>query len=155
MIDEQSDAAEPPVPSPEEPNKHTRRQRNRKAKAETAPEETASASDVSDYARERRAAIKSRPIYRDVAAGIAIVFEDEIAPGETARRVRLEFDQKPNAEERPIIKREGFIWNGDLEAWTMNATPKARELAKKAVNLLYAHRGIEPAPVVTPSAVRY
>ena len=99
MPEEQADAAaETPSPAPEETNKHTRRQRSRKAKTETVSEETPPATDVSDQARERRACHQKSTDLSRRGRGHRYVFEDEIAAGETARRVRLEFDLKPSDE---------------------------------------------------------
>ena len=37
----------------------------------------------------------------------------------------------------------------------MANSPKARELAKKAVNLVYKQRGLDTDPVRTPMAARF
>ena len=146
---EEHAAAEGPAESP----KHTKRQRSRKEAAEPPSDEPH--LDVSERALARRAEIKSRPWFTDAGHGIHIVTEEEIAPGATARRVRIEFDRRPPKEERDLLKREGFSWADDVEAWTMANTAHVRELAKKTVNLIYKQRGLDPGPVLTPLAARF
>jgi hypothetical protein len=142
--------------TPEQP-RHTRRHRSRKAQ-EQEPAQAAEDGrklDVSQAALRRRQEIKAETKYTDPASGIRIVYENEIPPGEVSRRVRSEFDRKHPKEEREIVKREGFNFAGDVDAWVMPMGPKARELAKKAVNLVYKQRGLDTDPVRTPMAARF
>jgi hypothetical protein len=127
----------------------------RVAKKEDKPASPAQ-SDITERAMQRRAEIKMLASgFLDPVNGVRICEEAEVAPGEIRRRVRIEFDKKPSAEERAIVKKEGFRWAADVEAWAMEASPKARELAKKAVNLVYKHRGADHAPVMTPMGSRF
>lgn len=144
------------APAAEQP-RHTRRHRSRKAREQEAaqPAEEGRKLDVSEAALKRRAEIKAETKYTDPESGIRIVYENEIAPGEVSRRVRVEFDQKPPQEDRAIMKREGFDFADDVDAWVMPMGPKARELAKKAVNLVYKQRGLDTDPVRTPMAARF
>jgi hypothetical protein len=139
--------------TPEQP-RHTRRHRSRKEQEPAPAAEDGRKLDVSEAALKRRQEIKAETKYTDPENGIRIVYENEIPPGEVSRRVRIEFDRKPPREEREIVKREGFDFAGDVEAWVMANGPKARELAKKAVNLVYKQRGLDTNPVMTPMAGR-
>jgi hypothetical protein len=142
------------TPEPSSRLKHPRAIRSKRDQVQPAVPfagHEAANSDITDQARERRAAIDSVPVYEDYELGLRIVYEMEIAPGETSRRVRIEFEQKPPRVELDIVKREGFRWAKDVEAWVMENGPRARELAKKALNLVYKQRGIDCDPVRTPS----
>src|SRR5262245_41704522 len=125
----QEAAAGDAATTPEQP-RPARRPRARKAQEQepAQPAEHGSKPDVSEGALRRRAEIKAETKFADPASGIRIVYENEVPAGEVSRRVRIEFDRKPPEQERKVVKREGFDFAGDVEAWVMPMGPKAREL---------------------------